>query len=173
MDTVHGKVSGKCLLTLHFVDAHYIIAYLMDNCTADAVKNAFTDLRRTLGTELYSRLFPVLLGDRGSEFSDPRSIETDEEGEPLSRVYYCDPLQSQQKGALERNHEFIRYILPKGVSMYPYIQNDISLMMDHINSYIRPELRDKTPYHMFEFLYGNDGCEALKNWAQFSSHTRK
>ena len=133
----------------------------MDDCTADAVKNAFAGLRKTLGTELYSRLFPLLLGDRGSEFTDPRSIEADEEGELLSSVYYCDPQQSQQKGALERNHEFIRYISPKGVSVDPYTQNDISLMMDHINSYSCPELRGRTPYHMFLFLYGNAGCEAI------------
>ena len=162
MDTVHGKIGEKCLLTLHFVDAHFMLAYLLDDCTADAVKNAFADLRRTLGTELYSRLFPVLLGDRGSEFTNPRSIEVDEEGELLSKVYYCDTRQSQQKGSLERNHEFIRYVLPKGVSMDPYMQSDISLMMNHINSYSRPELRDKAPYHMFEFLYGNDGGEAIK-----------
>ena len=161
MDTVHGNPGGKCLLTLHFVDAHYMLAYIMDDCTADSVKNAFAELRRTLGTELYSRLFPVLLGDRGSEFTDPRSIEIDEEGELLSRVYYCDPQQSQQKGALEKNHEFIRYVSPKGKSLDPYIQEDISLMMNHINSYSRPELRDRTPYHMFEFLYGEDGREAL------------
>jgi len=161
MDTVHGKPGGKCLLTLHFVDANYMLAYLMDDCTADSVKNAFAELRRTLGTELYSRLFPVLLGDRGSEFTDPRSIEIDEEGELLSSVYYCDPRQSQQKGSLERNHEFIRYISPKGVSMDPYTQDDISLMMNHINSYGRPELRNRTPYHMFEFLYEKDGREAL------------
>jgi len=125
MDTVHGKVGGKCLLTLHFIDAHFMLAYLLDDCTADAVKNSFADLRKTLGTELYSRLFPLLLGDRGSEFTDPQSVEADEEGELLRIVYYCDPQQSQQKGALERNHEFIRYISPKGVSMDSNTQRDV------------------------------------------------
>ncbi|MCL2152723.1 MAG: IS30 family transposase [Oscillospiraceae bacterium] len=162
MDTVIGKVGGKCLLTLHFINAHFMFAYILDACTTEAVKGAFAHIRMILGTELYSRLFPVLLGDRGSEFSNPKSIEVDEEGELLSSVFYCDPRQSQQKGELESNHRMIRYIIPKGVSMDPYIQKDISLMMDHVNSYGRPELNERTPYHMFEFLYGEDGREALK-----------
>ena len=162
MDTVHGKVGGKCLLTLHFVNAKFMLAYILDACTAAAVKNAFSHIRGVLGTELYSELFQVLLGDRGSEFSDPKSIEFDEEGEWVSRVFYCDPQQSQQKGALENNHRLIRYVIPKGVAIDPYVQQDISTMMDHINSYGREELKDRTPYHMFEFLYGKEGNNVIK-----------
>ena len=161
MDTVHGKQGGKCLLTLHFKTAHFMFAFILDACTTAAVKGVFIFLRGTLGAALYSRLFPILLGDRGSEFSDPKSIEFDETGAVVSRVFYCDPQQSQQKGALEKNHEMIRYVIPKGKSMDLFEQEDISLMMDHINSYGRDAINDRTPYHMFEFLYGNEALIKL------------
>jgi len=161
MDTVHGKVGGKCLLTLHFVIAHFMLAFILDACTSDAVNGIFANLRNALGTDLYKSLFQLLLGDRGSEFSNPMPIEFDEAGDRVSRVFYCDPQQSQQKGALERNHEFIRYVIPKGKPMDTFFQQDISLMMDHINSYGREDLNNRTPYHLFEFLYGNDALKKL------------
>ena len=154
MDTVIGRIGGKCLLTLHFVTAYFMLAYILEVCTTVAVKNAFASIRNVLGNELYSGLVPVLLGDRGSEFSDLRSIEFDEDGEWVSKVFYCDPQQSQQKGSLENNHLFIRYVIPKGTSMDTLTQQDISLMMNHINSYGRDALSDRTPYHMFESLCG-------------------
>jgi IS30 family transposase len=162
MDTVHGKRgSGKCLLTLHFVNAHFMLAYILDACTSHAVSSAFASLRERLGTGLYSRLFGILLGDNGPELSDPKSIEFDENGEGVSRVFYCDPQQSQQKGALEVNHTMIRRVIPKGKPMDPYSQEDISIMMDNINSYGRKAINDRTPYHMFEFMYGSEALRKL------------
>jgi IS30 family transposase len=161
MDTVHGKRGGKCLLTLNFVNAHFMLAYILDACTSHAVTSTFTSLRKQLGTELFSRLFGVLLGDNGSELSDPKKIEFDENGEGVSRVFYCDAGQSQQKGSLEVNHTFIRRIIPKGTPMEPFSQDDISFMMDNINSYSRNIINDRTPYHMFEFMYGYEVTRKL------------
>ena len=161
MDTVHGKRGGKCLLTLHFVNAHFMCAYILDACTSNAVTRVFASLREKLGTELYSKMFQVLLGDNGSEFSDPKSIEFDEKGKNVSRLFYCEPQQSQQKGALEVNHTMIRRIIPKGTSMDMFSQDDISLMMDHINSYGRKSLNDRTPYNMLEFIYGDEAIRKL------------
>ena len=76
-------------------------------------------------------------------------------------MFYCNPSAPNQKGACENNHEFIRRIIPKGIDIGIYEQQDISLMMDHINSYSRPELGDKSPYEMFEFYYGRDILELL------------
>jgi IS30 family transposase len=161
MDTVIGRQGGKCLLTLHFKAAHFMFAFILGACTAAAVNNTFRLLRDILGLSLFSKLFPLLLGDRGSEFSDPKSIEVDESGEIVSRVFYCDPQQSQQKAAIEKNHVMIRFVIPKGTSMDMLVQDDISLMMDHINSYGRAELNDRTPYHMFGFLFGDNALKKM------------
>ena len=89
-----------------------------------------------LGNDTYTRLFPVLVTDNGGEFSDPRPIEMDSRsGEILSQIFYCDPGQSQQKGACENNHELIRRVIPKGKSM--------------------------NPYTLFSFMYGTDILDKL------------
>lgn len=57
-----------------------------------------------------------------------------------------------KKGAIEKNHEFIRYIIPKGTSMDNLTQNDIDLMINHINSLTRPSLNNATPYDLAQIL---------------------
>ena len=121
----------------------------------------FRELHNILGTEIYRKLFPVLLADNGSEFSDPLALEFDEDGNRLSHVFYCDPQASYQKGGCENNHELIRRIIPKGVDIAKYSQEQILLMMSHINSYGRPILGDKSPYDLFAFTYGAIVLELL------------
>jgi IS30 family transposase len=65
-------------------------------------------------------------------------------------IFYCDPMASWQKPHIEKNHEFIRYVLPRGKSLNPYTQEDITLLMNHINSVRRPGLENKTPYDLAE-----------------------
>jgi IS30 family transposase len=161
MDTVHGVVGGKCLLTLHFVNAHFMLARMLNSCSAEAVKNAFARLRCELGTVLYARMFEVILTDNGSEFSAPKSIEFDEDGEGVSRVFYCNPGRSDQKGAAENNHEMIRRVIPKGVPIENYSEQGIAIMMNHINSYGRKSLNDRSPYEMLEFMYGGDALKKI------------
>lgn len=63
-------------------------------------------------------------------------------------MFYCDPMASWQKAHIEKNHEFIRYVLPKGKTFNPYTQEDITLLMNHINSTRRPGLGNKAPYEL-------------------------
>ena len=72
-----------------------------------------------------------------------------------------DPFAAFQKPNVKLNHEFIRRILPKGTSFDALTQEDISLMMSHINSYSREKLNDKSPFDMFGFLYGYEVLEKL------------
>ena len=53
-----------------------------------------------------------------------------------------------QKPHIEKNHEYIRYVLPRGKSFDPYTQDDITLLMNHINSTRRPGLGNKAPYEL-------------------------
>jgi transposase, IS30 family len=114
-----------------------------------------------LGPKTYARLFPVLLADNGSEFSNPSAMEKTSEEYGASRVFYCNPSAPYQKGACENNHELIRRIIPKGVDIGQYSQEQIDLMMSHINSYARANLGNKSPYDVFEFSYGS---ELLSYW---------
>ena len=164
MDTVEGRkgVDEKVLLTLHIVNCHLMLAFIRERNSAESVIEVFDHLKLKLGRDDFIRIFPVILTDNGSEFSDPVPIEMDKSSREIhTQIFYCDPNMSQQKGACENNHEFIRRIIPKGRSMNPYTQEDIDLMMSHVNSYLRAELGGKSPYDMFEFLYGNDILDKL------------
>jgi IS30 family transposase len=162
MDTVYGrKEDGKCLLTIHFTDSHFMLVYLLGARTARSVADVFRSLRGALGNELFATLFMLILTDNGSEFSDPKTIECDDEGELLTQVYYCEPRMSQQKGAVENNHIMIRYILPKGTSFEGLTQADASLLMNHINSYGRATLNDHPPHFIFECMFGDETLKKI------------
>ena len=102
-------------------------------------------------------MFPVLLGDRGTEFTNPLAIELNAStGEYLCNVFYCDPQQTNQKSRCEKNHEYIRYIIPKGTSLDDYTEEDITLVMNNVNSMPRGNLNAKCPVQVFTELYGQE-----------------
>lgn len=161
MDSVEGKKGGKVLLTIYFRNSGFILAFLRDANTARSVTEIINDLYEKLGRETYCELFPVILTDRGSEFSNPTAIEQDSDGNLRSLVFYCDPSCPYEKGGIEVAHEFIRRVLPKGTSFDHLQQKDIELMMDNINSYKRKKLHNRSAYEMFEFYYDRDVLEKL------------
>ena len=145
MDTVEGVKGGKVFLTLLFRESKFMLVYLMKNKTMECVEQKFKEIKEILGKELYSKIFEVVLTDNGSEFFNPLSIEKYDD-EIVSHVFYCDPGASWQKGAIEKNHEYIRYVLPKGSSFDELVQDDVNLLMSNINSTSRDVLNGKTPY---------------------------
>jgi hypothetical protein len=70
-------------------------------------------------------------------------------------------MNSNQKSQLERNHELVREILPKGVSFDTLTQKQADLAFSHVNAYIRYVNGNRTPYDVFEFLYGRKMAEKL------------
>lgn len=157
MDSVEGtKNSGKVLLTIFFRNCSVMLAFLRNANTARSVADVINCLYERLGHELYCEMFPIILTDRGSEFTNPSALERNEYGEIRSRIFYCDPQMAGQKGSIEVTHEFIRRILPKGTSFSHLQQFDVDLMMNHINSYTRKKLGSRSAYQLLSFLYGED-----------------
>ena len=154
MDSVEGRKGGKVLLTIYFPNCELMLAFLRDLNDARSVTETFNRLYKLLGRKTFRIIFPLLLGDRGSEFSDPVSIECDQKGEVRTKVFYCDPQRSDQKGGCEVCHEMIRRVLPKGTSFDHLTQDDIDLMMSHINSYTRKKLGNQSAYQLFSSFYG-------------------
>lgn len=161
MDSVIGSAGGKVLLTIHFVKTEFMLAFLRDRNTAASVADVFDRLYWILGPDRFMDLFPVILTDNGSEFSDPRTLEADAEGNPRTKIFYCDASAPYQKGSAENNHEFIRRILPKGTSFNHLTQEMVDLMMNHVNSYRRANLGDRSPYEVFGLFYGQKILDAL------------
>ena len=161
MDSVIGRVGGKVLLTMMFRSCDLMLAFIRERNTSKSVIDVFDALYTSLGKDKFKELFPLILTDNGSEFSNPRALEFDVQKNRRTRIYYCDPCASYQKPAVELGHEFIRRILPKGRSFDELMQDDINLMMSHINSYTREKLNDKCPFDVFSFLYGYDVLHKL------------
>ena len=153
MDTVKGsRDKGKCLLTLLLRSCSFMLIILLPDCTQCSVINAINNLCDTIGIRTFKKYFPIILTDNGSEFKNPWDIEKTESGTQRCRVFYCDPYVSNQKARIEKNHEYIRYVIPKGRSMYRYTQEDINLMTSHINSTARDSLNGATPFDLAELL---------------------
>ena len=161
IDSVEGIKGGKVLLTIHFTNSQFMLAFIRDSNTSRSVIDIFEDLYWELSPDTFLKLFPVVLTDNGSEFSNPEAIEFDKQGNPRTRIFYCDPSAPYQKGAIENNHEIIRRIVPKGHSFNSYLQKDISLMMNHVNSYGRKKLNNRSPFSVFSFLHGIVTLEKL------------
>lgn len=153
MDTVEGIKGESLLLTLLWRQANFMLAYKIENKEADSVNSFFSYLKGLLGYEKFHELFPIILTDNGVEFSKPDEIEFNGNHVYKTRVFYCDPGHSEQKGKIEVNHEYIRRFIPKGISFDNYNQDDINLMLNHINSVKRDSLNEDSPYTLMkEFL---------------------
>lgn len=145
MDTVEGTKGGRVLLTLLFRNSRLMLAFILYEKTQAEVLRIFNMLELELGTELFEKTFPIILTDNGTEFGNPLSLEFNNQGIGRTRIFYCNPRASYQKGMIEKNHEFIRYVLPKGSSFDELLQTDIDLMINHINSLSRQSLNWSAP----------------------------
>lgn len=161
MDVVEGRKGGKTFLTFLFRQSNLMLIHLVESASQACVLEVFNQLTDILGIEGFRRLFPVVLTDNGGEFKNPWSLEVDEFGDFRTRIFYCDPYKSYQKGKLEKNHEFIRYILPKGKSFDQLDQTKVTLMTNNINSIARASLNDKTPFELASMLLGSEMLSKL------------
>ena len=161
MDTVMGRIGGKVLLTFNLSFCNFIFARLMDNKTALEVTKHLYDIKNTLhrADKDFFQLFPVILTDNGGEFARVDDIEMDVRGE--SKLFFCDPNRSDQKGRIEKNHTLIRDILPKGTSFDDLTQENINLVCSHVNSVKRAALNGKSAYEFFVFTYGEEVSKLL------------
>lgn len=162
MDTVEGaKGTSPCFLTMFFRNCSLMLMFLLEEQTQKEVTRIFDHLTELLGIELFRKLFEVILTDNGHEFQDRQSLEYSKNDEVRTRIYYCDPNRSDQKGALEKNHEYIRYVLPKGTSFEKMTDKTTLLLLNHINSEKRDSLNGHSPYEVSRLLLDNRLHKAL------------
>lgn len=76
-----------------------------------------------------------------------------------SKVFYCDSRRSDQKASIEVTHEYIRRFIEQGTDIDNYSDEDILLMMNHINNTKREKLNGKSPY---ELMVDKFGIEVIK-----------
>lgn len=151
MDTVESsRKSRKVLLTIIDIETHFMFIRLLDKKDVKSVNIAWDDIKNKLNSKTFAKLFRIILTDNGSEFFDPLHIEIDyNTGRKISNVFYCNPYSSWQKGCIEKNHEFIRKVFPKGTNFNNFSNNIIKKLEDTINNIPRQSLNGETPYNLF------------------------
>mgnify|MGYP001101077826 FL=1 len=154
MDTVEGlQNEDDCFLTLLWRKTKFMLIFKLESQTTVEVTRIFEILQTLIPLDIYKNLFQVILTDNGHEFFDVNNIECiHSSGEYVTHLFFCDPHRSCQKGMIEKNHEFIRYILPKGSSFKNITQENCNLIMNNINSLCRDSLNGKSPYEAMLFL---------------------
>lgn len=164
MDTVEGgrDNSKQAFLTIFFRNCSLMLIFVLEEKTQDHVIGVFDLLAEKLSIETFHELFPVILTDNGIEFQFPARLECDKNGNIRTKIFYCNPNSSWQKGMIEKNHEYIRYVIPKGESLDPYTQADAIKLMNHINSEARDSLNSCTPFRLSQLLLNNKLHALLK-----------
>lgn len=152
MDTVEGIKGGKVFLTMMFRRCSLMLIFLLESKTQIEVEQVFDNITNAIGVDAFNKMFQVVLTDGGSEFQHPTKLETAECGTSRTRIYYCDPYSSWQKGMIEKNHEYIRLVLPKGRSFDGLNHEQVTLLQNHINSEARDSLNGCTPYKLSQLL---------------------
>lgn len=167
MDTVYNdEANGPFIQTFKFVNAGVLFALYQETKTALDMKNGVDTLESILGTELFRKYVHVLLTDRGPEFSAAEGMETGSDGTRRTRVYYCDPMQSGQKGSLENKHIELRYILPKETDLRALgltDQNALNLALSHVDSAPVEKFGGRSPLDLADFMY-HDLYEKLEEF---------
>ena len=162
MDSVLGGIGGKVLLTMHFNNCGLMLAFLRNANNSQSVIDVFNLMEKRLTLAVFQKLFSVILTDNGSEFSNPTALETSfTAGTQRTRIFYCNPYSSWQKGHVENNHLNLRKVLPKGRTFENLSQDDIDLMLSHVNSLARKSLNDVPAITLFETIYGKDILKKL------------
>ena len=160
MDTVEGikENDAPVFFTIEIVDIKFILIFKLTSQNAKEVSNKLKLLKQILGNEIIEKIFEILLTDNGKEF-----IRLDDLIEilPNANIFYCHPYSSYEKGNIENNHELIRRVIPKGISLKCYTQKDLDLLCSHINSLYRESLDGKCPFDLVENYISKDVLDKL------------
>lgn len=78
-----------------------------------------------------------------------------------TKVFFCGSRRSDQKGSIEVTHEYIRRFIEQGTNLDKYSDEDILLMMNHINNTKREKLDGKSPFELMEEKIGKENIKKL------------
>ena len=127
MDTVEGikENNAPVLLTLEIVAINFLFIFKINNQSKDDVVKKLSSFKDIIDEDILTI-------------------------SPNIHLFFCHPYSSFEKGSIENNHELIRRVIPKGVSLKPYTQNDFNLLCSHINSLFRESLGGNCPFDFIE-----------------------
>ena len=139
MDSVIGKrgKSKNTLLVLTERKTRDEIIFKLADHTAEAVVAAVDRLERKWG-ELFKQVFKTITVDNGSEFAYCEALEKSVLGEGnRTKLYYCHPYSSWERGTNEVTNKMVRRKVPKGTDFDGKTEEEVQSIEDWINNYPR------------------------------------
>lgn len=163
LDTVIGRIGGKVILTIHFVQSDFMAGLLLENKTAAEAAGKIQLLKARLKKSgfCFGDIAPLLLTDNGGEFSYVPAFEADADGNQESRMFFCEPCSPYEKAEIEKNHTLFRDIVKSGSSFDGFTQETVNLIFSHVNAVKRKQFNGKSAYDMFSFYYSEELAEAF------------
>lgn len=156
MDTVYNDGSnGPFLQTFKFMKYDFLFCVYHQQKTSQTMLEGILLLESILGEQIFNEEVMVLKTDRGSEFILAEQTEIRNDGTRRTRLFYCDPMASWQKGSLENIHLLIRDICPKEADLYALgldSQEKANRISSHVNSYSKKKLNNKTSFSVLKFF---------------------
>ena len=151
MDTVVGKrgKSKKSLLVLSERKTRDEMMFKLPEHTASAVVSVINGLEKKFG-ELFSQIFKTITVDNGTEFADCEGIEKSilSDGN-RTKVYYCHPYSSWERGTNENINKMIRRKIPKGTNFDSITDSEVEKIEEWINTYPRGILGYRNSKQLF------------------------
>ena len=163
IDTVIGRIGGKVIMTIHFVNSDFMIGLLLENKTAAEAANKIQGLKKDLASLGFNfgDIAPLLLTDNGGEFSIVSAFENDVDGNAESNLFFCEPCSPHEKAEIEKNHTLFRDIVKTGTSFDDFTQETVNLIFSHVNAVKRKQFNGKSAYDMFSFYHSEVLASAL------------
>lgn len=105
---------------------------------------------RKYGERLFRDVFKTITVDNGVEFSDAEGLEKSRRNKKKrTKVYYCHPYSSCERGSNENANRLIRRHIPKGVNFDKKSKTEIKEIETWINNYPRKIFEYDTAENQF------------------------
>lgn len=141
MDTVvggHKKKGKECLLVLSERMVREEIILKIPNRKMESVVASLNKMEKKLGSRQFRETFKTITCDNGVEFLDSEGMEKSVLTKiNRTKVYFCHPFSSWERGTNENINRLIRRFIPKGEIMEDYSEEEIKYIQDWINNYPR------------------------------------
>lgn len=148
MDTVYSgkKKSKTCLLVLTERKYRKEIIMKMPDRTAASTVKCINRLYRSYGAKAFKSIFKSITVDNGTEFSDFENLSKNNR----TKIYYCHPYCSSERGSNENQNKLIRRFIKKGEDISLYSDSQIKAIEDWMNNLPRKLFNGKSANEMMQ-----------------------
>lgn len=156
------KRSKKEILVLMIPELTFTLLYIVEDKNQAKIIDLFNSIEEELGLDKFKELFLAILTDRDTVFDDFDNLESNKNGEIRTRLFFCNPSESNQKPYVENLNGQLRIMFPKHALLDDYTQDELYQAASHFNSRCLSSIDDRTPYDLFKEIFGEEILTLLK-----------